>query len=149
MSDVTITMEDDNLSVVDKPMMSTQAIVFIALASASAAFTLGAGIWCLFYGAFGRGLRQRRCREAANRVCRALSIQHGCRLTISNHKRLPSLSCPPLSLSSTPRPRPKPRPRDGPPSSVSHGSLSILDPTPRKPLPTWAQLPQLHPPSVL
>jgi hypothetical protein len=69
MSDGTFTVADDNLSVVDKPMMSTQGIVFVALASASAAFTLGAGIWCLFYGAFGRGLRQRRCREAINRVC--------------------------------------------------------------------------------
>ena len=71
---VSTSIEDDNFAIADKPVMSTQAIVLIALASASAAFTLGAGIWCLFYGTFGRGLRQRRAREGG-RVCHSLSLR--------------------------------------------------------------------------
>jgi hypothetical protein len=58
-----VTSAYDDLAVADKPIMSTQAIVFIALASASAAFTIGAGIWCVAYGTLGRKLRRTRARE--------------------------------------------------------------------------------------
>jgi len=94
---ISYAMEDDNLSVVDKPIMSTQAIVFIALASASAAFTLGAGVWCLFYGAFGRGLRQRRAREGG-RVCHFSPLFH------RPNSKIPFIAISPPALSHSRQP---------------------------------------------
>jgi hypothetical protein len=146
-------MADDNLVVVDKPNMSTQAIVFIALASASAAFTLGAGIWCLFYGAFGRGLRQRRARQGG-RVCHFLfpypypypyrvpsphfSIRAPPPAQIPHALTYSNLSRPPRLLLKKHQPRPAEHP-----ASASHGSHQNLDHHTRRPLPTCPQPPHV------
>jgi hypothetical protein len=148
----TVTMQEDNLQVVDKPIMSTRAIVFIAIASASAAFSLGIGIWCLFYGTFGRGLKQRRAREDRARVRlpppESLHIQSTIASNINSDQLYQRL----------PRPTPTVRPYlKKPPrlpidqvNSVFHGSMPQEgDHHTRRLLPTCLPSLLAHPQSIL